>query len=47
MSCASAVGVPKMVPPCGFVIEKSVPSKSVRTRATFHFLTVGAMLGSE
>ena len=47
MPLASAVGVPKIVPPCGLVIENSVPSKSVRTSATFHFFTDGTMLGSE
>ena len=47
MLLASAVGVPKTVPPGGCVIVNGVPGKSVTTSATFHFLTVGWMLGSE
>ena len=46
-SCACAVGVPNTVPFSCCVIASGVPGKSVTTSATFHFFTVGWMLGSE
>ena len=47
MLFAVAVGVPQIVEPAGWVTMNSRSGKSARTSATFHFLTVGWMLGSE
>ncbi len=47
MLLASAVGVPKTVDPAGWEIVNPLSGKSVKTSATFHFFTDGAMLGSE
>ena len=47
MLFAADLGLPKIVPPAGRVTVNGRSGKSASISATFHFLTVGWMLGSE